>query len=163
MEKVGSSSSNVLKRKSAKDDNERASTKDGCLWNVPHSLAHSQWTSLRVWFELFRTGLLSSASLYSLLPPYPLFQKHLFFGNKQLGIANNKTQNKPVLLCADPLISSICCGAYHSMVLKSNGALLVFGYNSSGQVLKIISFTNQSTIPFTLIHLQIINHSITLI
>jgi len=34
----------------------------------------------------------------------------------------------------DPTIKSICCRFYHSMILKENGELFVFGGNSYGQL-----------------------------
>jgi alpha-tubulin suppressor-like RCC1 family protein len=43
-------------------------------------------------------------------------------------------QNKPELLMQDESISQIVCGGWHSMILKKNGELFVFGRNYSGQL-----------------------------
>ena len=34
----------------------------------------------------------------------------------------------------DPEIKQIICGYYHTMIWRSNGDVLVFGYNGSGQL-----------------------------
>ena len=34
----------------------------------------------------------------------------------------------------DPEIKQIICGDYHTMIYRNNGDVLVFGYNSSGQL-----------------------------
>jgi len=53
----------------------------------------------------------------------------------QLGLGHNITFTyEPMLLMTDLEIKLICCGDCHSMVLKNNGELLVFGFNSKGRL-----------------------------
>lgn len=53
----------------------------------------------------------------------------------QLGIGNNIDQYKPIILMKDKNIKQICCNiSHHSMILKANGKLLIFGANYQGQL-----------------------------
>ena len=52
----------------------------------------------------------------------------------QLGIGNKEKQNKPVDLMERKEIKEIACGEEHTMILKTNGDLLVCGSNLDGQL-----------------------------
>ena len=65
----------------------------------------------------------------------------------QLGLKHNHHRNIPTFLMDGQDIKSICCGIYHSMILKNNGDLMVFGDNSHGQLgLENVNNVNKPTL-----------------
>ena len=48
------------------------------------------------------------------------------------GLGHEQDQHSPVLLLKEEPIKMICCGGGHSMILKANGELVVFGRNLMG-------------------------------
>jgi len=65
----------------------------------------------------------------------------------QLGLKDNQHRNIPTFLMDSQDIKSICCGIYHSMILKNNGDLMVFGDNSHGQLgLENVNNVNKPTL-----------------
>ena len=51
-----------------------------------------------------------------------------------MGIGNNESQNEPKLMMKDENIKMISCGSYHSIILKKNGELFVFGNHKNGRL-----------------------------
>lgn len=61
-----------------------------------------------------------------------LFTIFLFLqGN--LGMSNNTDQAIPCLLVREPQIKQICCAKEHSIIMKKNGEVFVFGGNRNGE------------------------------
>ena len=74
-----------------------------------------------------------------------LFLKDNYYN--QLGIESDENKNSPVLLMNDTAIKEICAGYFHSMILKENGELFVFGSDYSVTFLTNLFFTFLKYLP----------------
>src|SRR6201996_6603501 len=52
----------------------------------------------------------------------------------QLGTGDDENVFKPKIILEDPKIKKICCGGYHTILLKTNGEVHGAGRNEQGQL-----------------------------